>query len=269
MLDQIILAVRDIARDELMPRYLAGGFARKADGSLLTEADTAVQRALATRLARIAKVPLIGEEMSRETQERAWHDGEGGLWCVDPIDGTTNFVQGLPYFAISVGYLERGKSRLGVVYNPVIDELFAAERGRGASLNGVPMQTRSNNASLADCVGAVEPKYLPPALAREIAANPPFYSQRNWGAGAIDLCYVAAGRFDVYVHGGQKLWDYAAASLVLEEAGGAIASFEHDDFWAAPPWSRSIIAACDPRLFGDWLAWVRLHGGTWPTTVTA
>lgn len=259
MLAETIAAVRDCAREELLPRYRRSRARRKADGSVLTEADTAVQRALVARLARIARVPVVGEEMSDAAQRRAWQSGARGLWCIDPIDGTTNFVQGLPYFAISVAFLEAGRTRLAVVYNPVSDELFAAERGGGASLDGKPIRARPINRSLARCVAAIEPKYLPPRLAAALAAAPPFYSQRNWGAGALDLCYVAAARFDVYVHGGQKLWDYAAASLVLEEAGGVIATLDDDDFWSAPPWTRSIVAAASPRVFRDWRAWVRLY----------
>ena len=78
----------------------------------------------------------------------------------------------------------------------------------------------------------VDFKRLPPALARDLVAEPPYSSQRNFGASTLEWCYVAAGRFDVYLHGGQKLWDYAAGSLVLEEAGGLMCTLDHDDFWA-------------------------------------
>jgi myo-inositol-1(or 4)-monophosphatase len=86
-------------------------------------------------------------------------------------------------------------------------------------------------------------------------------SQRSFGASALEWCYAAAGRFDLYLHGGQKLWDYAAGALILAEAGGHCASLGHDDFWAAPLWRRSVIAALDGTLFATWKTWVRARAG--------
>jgi myo-inositol-1(or 4)-monophosphatase len=100
-------------------------------------------------------------------------------------------------------------------------------------------------------------KRLPPGLARELVAQPPYSSQRNFGASTLEWCYVAAGRFDVYLHGGQKLWDYAAGSLILEEAGGFMCTLQHDDFWSDTLWKRSAIAARESRLFDAWKRWIR------------
>jgi myo-inositol-1(or 4)-monophosphatase len=77
------------------------------------------------------------------------------------------------------------------------------------------------------------------------------------GSSTLDWCYLASGRYDIYLHGGQRLWDYAAGAIILEEAGGAIASLQHDDFWCDAPWNRSVIAAADGNLFEHWLHWVR------------
>ena len=96
-------------------------------------------------------------------------------------------------------------------------------------------------------------------LAAEVAASPPYASQRNYGACALEWCYTAAGFFDLYLHGGQKPWDYAAGSLILEEAGGHMSGFEHDDYWEGPPWRRPVIAALDINLFQQWRRWVREH----------
>jgi myo-inositol-1(or 4)-monophosphatase len=257
VIDALIAAVRAVARAELMPRFRRTRARRKDDGSPVTEADTASQAALAVALATIRDVPMLGEEMTEDEQAAAWRDGARGVWIVDPIDGTTNFVQGLPAFAISVAYFEHGRPLAGVVYNPAIDELFAATRGGGAFLNGAPLRLEPRGLALADAVAGIETKYLPPALARAIATEPPFYSQRSWGSGSIEWCYVAAGRFDVYLHAGQKLWDYAAGALVLAEAGGAITSIEREDFWAAAPANASIIAAREPQLLAEWRDWVR------------
>ena len=103
----------------------------------------------------------------------------------------------------------------------------------------------------------VDFKRLPATLAQALAASPPYSSQRNFGASTLEWCYVAAGRFDVYLHGGQKLWDYAAGSLILEEAGGLMCSLDSDDFWAEEGWKRSVLAARTPELFEAWVSWVR------------
>lgn len=258
-LDALIELVRAVAASELMPRFRDASHARKADGSIVTAADFAVQAALVRGLPSIAPGALLGEEMTREEQEAAWSAGQGGLWVIDPLDGTTNFVQGLPAFAVSVAYLVGGRPRLGVVFNPAMDECFDAVAGSGARLNGEPLRCAGEAPRLEEAVAAAETKYMPKRLAAALATEPPFYSQRNWGSGALDWCYLAARRFDLYAHGGQKLWDYAAGALVLAESGGAASSFAHDAFWDGSPWSRPIVAVRDPALLSPWRAWVRSH----------
>lgn len=257
MIESVIAAVRGVAAQEIMPRYLRVAQQRKADGSLLTEADVAAQRVLARVLPAIRPATVIGEEMSRDQQLESWLAGAEGLWCVDPVDGTSNFVNGLPYFAVSVALLLGGRPVLGVVYNPVAEEVFYAERGRGAFLNGEKLPIKTRVPALRAAMAGVDFKRLPADLARRLAASPPYASQRNYGASTLDWCYTAAGRFDVYLHGGQKLWDYAAGALILEEAGGAISTLEQDDFWGGSIWSRSVVAAWEPGLHAEWRGWLR------------
>lgn len=258
MLKAVIAAVKLVASEEIMPRYKRVTHQRKADGSLCTEADLASQEALTRKLQAILNVPVVGEEMERAEQEALWAQGlEGGLWCIDPIDGTSNFVRGLPYFAVSVALIRNGKSVLGVVYDPVGEEAFAAELGKGAFLNGERLQSRTTAHSLSAALVNIDLKRLDPRLAGQVAMQPPFSSQRNFGACTLDWCYTAAGRFDAYLHGGQKLWDYAAGSLILREAGGHAACLEQDDFFQGGVWERSAIAALDVGLFEEWKTWVR------------
>ena len=259
MLKAISAAMKLVAEHDIMPRYMRVGHQHKEDGSLCTEADLAAQESLIKRLQAIHNVPVLGEEMSAAQQEAVWGDGKQELWCIDPIDGTSNFVHGLPYFAISVALIREGKSVLGVVYDPVAKEFFAAEQGRGAFLNGVRMQKRSVSKSLSGALANVDLKRLSRKLAAEIGGNPPYASQRNFGASTLDWCYTAAGRYDVYLHGGQKLWDYAAGSLVLAEAGGHICSLDHEKFENGDVWQRSVIAALDGNIFDAWKAWIREH----------
>ena len=258
-IQRVIEVVRQVAADEVMPRYLKVAHQRKSDGSLFTEADLAAQDALARLLPGIQPGPIVGEEMTREQQAEHWIEGAEGLWCVDPIDGTSNFVNGLPYFAVSVALMRKGRSVLGVVYDPVADEMFYAEKGVGAWLNGERLPIKQHVPHLRNAMAEVDFKRLPRSLGAALAAAPPYSSQRNFGASTLEWCYVAAGRFDVYLHGGQKLWDYAAGSLILEEAGGRMATLAHDEFWADGLWQRSVVAARDSKLFEAWRQWIRAH----------
>ncbi|MDP3482067.1 MAG: inositol monophosphatase family protein [Sulfuricella sp.] len=257
MLQSVINAVKKVAQQEIMPRYLKVAHQRKIDGSIFTEADIAAQTALVSALKHIHDYPVLGEEMLPEQQEALWRAGEDGLWCIDPIDGTSNFFNGLPYFAVSVALMRGGQSVLGVVYDPVADEMFWAERGKGAFLNGEPMPIKEQVPDFHHAMAAIDFKRLKPNLARQLVASPPFASQRNFGASTLDWCYVAAGRLNLYLHGGQKLWDYAAGSLILAEAGGSMCTLTEDDFGAGNLWQRSVIAALNPDLFKAWKAWIR------------
>ncbi|SEP07302.1 inositol monophosphatase family protein [Nitrosovibrio sp. Nv6] len=259
MLDAVISAVKAVAQQEILPRYLKVARQRKVDGSLFTEADIVTQEALSRELQKIYPCPVVGEEMAEHEQVAHWHAGDAGLWCMDPIDGTSNFVNGLPYFAVSVALMRRGRSVLGAVYNPVADEMFYAEQDRGAYLNGEKLPIKEHVPALRSAMANVDLKRLSRSLAEGICSARPFSSQRNYGSCSLEWCYTAAGRFDLYLHGGQKLWDYAAGSLILEEAGGRMCGLDQDDFWTEPLWQRSAIAALDPGLFIQWRDWVRAH----------
>jgi myo-inositol-1(or 4)-monophosphatase len=259
VLDRVLRVVRTVAAEEIMPRFLRVGHARKEDGSLFTEADLASQEALVRGLREIRPLPVVGEEMTEAQQGERWLAGDAGLWCVDPIDGTSNFVNGVPFFAVSVALMRGGRSVLGAVFDPVADEMFYAERGRGAFLNGERLPLRPGRSRMRGAIAGIDFKRLPSRLSAALASQAPYASQRNFGAGTLDWCYAASGRFDVYLHGGQKLWDYAAGAVILEEAGGRSCTLSHDDFWAEDLWHRSVIASCNPVLFRQWRDWIRAH----------
>jgi fructose-1,6-bisphosphatase/inositol monophosphatase family enzyme len=250
--------VREVAAQVIMPRFLQVVREHKADGSIFTEVDIAAQRALTARLRMLRPREVLGEEeLGDKEQLRMWQDGAEGLWCVDPIDGTTNFVAGLPFFAVSVAYFIEGRAVIGVVYDPATREMFSAARGGGATMNGLRLPLRAPAKNLADCVAGVDFKRIPKKLGDDLATRPPYYSQRNFGCSTLEWCYAAAGRLDLLLHGGQKLWDYAAGRLILEEAGGRMCTLKHDDFDADDLWKRSVIAASDPQLFAAWRDWIR------------
>jgi len=266
MLDQVIVAAREVGREEVMPRYLKVAHQRKVDGSLLTEADLAAQSALFKRLYAIAPHTMLGEEMTEAEQHAVWqlsgNTGSEGFWCVDPIDGTSNFVNGLPFFAISIALVLAGRTVLGVVYDPHADEVFSATEGGGAFLNGARLPLKLPPAVLDRCMAGIDLKRIDRGLAGRLAREHPFASQRNLGASTLDWCYVAAGRLHIYLHGGQKMWDYAAGWLILKEAGGVVCGLNGGDFLAGDPWCRSVLAAQTPELLAQWRDWVaaRLQG---------
>ncbi len=253
------MLVREVAQTEVMPRFLDVGISRKADGSLLTEADLAAQAAFAAKLPDIIDRPMLGEEMTAQRQTELWRHNGQGLWVVDPIDGTNNFINGLPHFALSCAFIRNGRPQLGVIYNPVSDECFYAERGGGAFLNGRPLPLRNVQKQLHEAIAGVEIKYLRSGkLSSRMNTLAPFGSIRSMGSSTLDWCYLASGRYDIYVHGGQKLWDYAAGALIFEEAGGKLATLEGDDFWSGEHvFKRSVIAGLQDELFTKWLKWIR------------
>lgn len=252
--------VRRLAREEVLPRCLNATSARKDDGSLCTEADLAMQRRLSEELPKLLPGVVLGEEMSADEQARCWGAGrKGGMWCIDPIDGTTNFANGIPFFGVAVAWLVAHEPRIGLVHNPVTGESFYAARGAGAYLNGQPLPLRPGCARLAEAVAGVDFKRVSHHLGDELAVRPPYYSQRNFGSSALEWCFVAAGRLDVYLHGGQKLWDYAAGHLILSEAGGACGTFDGGTLLAGPDVKRSVIAASHPALFAEWRNWIASH----------
>jgi myo-inositol-1(or 4)-monophosphatase len=264
-LDDLATLIKAVAREELLPRFTRTERCLKADGSIVTEADLAIQQRLAEALrVQYPQFELLGEEME-EAEQRALLARTGrGLWCLDPVDGTSNFAAGLPFFCISLALLVGTEPVLGIIYDPIRDECFTAERGRGARLNGLRLQCEPPNLPLRRCLAVVDFKRLGRNLATELATRPPYASQRYLGSGALEWCWLAAGRFQVYLHGYQKLWDYAAGALILAEAGGRAETMRGEPIFTPELQPRSVIAALDAELFEEWRKAVaeRMAGGS-------
>ena len=215
--------VREMAHEIILPRYLRAARERKADGSVLTEADLASQAALVERLPGLIKAPVLGEEMSAEEQGRVWHQGQHGLWVIDPIDGTTNFVRGFAYTNISVALAKDGQVEYAVVYAPLAGELYAARRGGGATLNGraIHVSGRDPGHSLVVCGSTI---YDRSYTDRHFAILRHLYDRcldyRRFASAALDCCMVACGRAEIFFECRLSPWDYAAGSLIAQEAGG-------------------------------------------------
>ena len=248
--------VIDIAEAEVLSRYRDPDVSRKSDGSLVTDADIAVQSRLIEQLAKEwPDIPLMGEEMTLdEQQELAKSDC---YWCVDPLDGTTNYSAGLPFFALSLALIVEGRAVLGIVYDPVRHECFRAELGRGAWLNDEVLHLHSGPGTLKECIAIVDLKRLSPALVNRLSNESPYRSQRCFGAIALEWCWLAAGRAHLNLHGGQKLWDYAAGRLVFAEAGGIYSTDGQVENQRLGLEVLPALGAVDSHLFHLWQAWLR------------
>ncbi len=257
LLAQLESAIRPIADATLLPGNHDTTRQMKRDGSFVTACDHQMQQQIEPILRRLTPtVPVLGEEMEPSQQQALLHHAEA-LWVVDPLDGTTNFASGLPYFAVSIALLNRQGSLLGWVYDPVRQESFSAMAGGGSWLNGVRLQTPRWPLTLAQSMGLIDLKRLPKPLQLALVLQTPYASQRSYGSGALDWCWMAAGRCQIYLHGQQSLWDYAAGWLILQESGGLSATLSGE---AVPRYSlekRSIVAAGDEALFREWQGWVR------------
>lgn len=266
-LSELSELLRAAAHAELLPHFSGAGQAGierfvKGDGSVVTAADHAMQERLRAELARRwPQHAFLGEEMSGAAHESLLPLADRGLWCLDPLDGTTNYAAGVPFFGVSLALLNADGPVLGLVYDPLRDECFSAVRGAGAWCNGAPLRVHATApAELHRCLAVVDFKRLPRALSAALGAAPPYGSQRNFGACSLEWCWLAAGRFHLYLHGGQKLWDYAAGSLIAAEAGIPATTLAGEPIFSFGLSSRSVVAALDRSSFARWTEWARSIG---------
>ena len=258
----VIGLLRETAAHEILPRFRRVHSNQKADGSLVTEADLAVQERINEGLARaFPGIPLLGEEMAAHEQARLLDQGRGPVWILDPLDGTSNFACGYEGFAISLALIEGGVPVLGAILDPVRDQCFHAARGRGAYLDGEPIRPFAPGPRLGDCLAVIDFKRLPPHGVQSLLRPGGFRSQRNLGAVALEWCWLAAGRFQLYLHGGQRLWDYAAGRLIAGEAGVAARLYRRYGTEPAEGLDldpRLAVAAASPALLQPWLNFIQL-----------
>jgi myo-inositol-1(or 4)-monophosphatase len=200
------------------------GYEYKGDVDLVTEADRASEKLIVERIRQhFPSHDIVGEEGTRKDT------GSDYRWYVDPLDGTTNFAHGYPVFCVSLGVEGTDGIVAGVLYDPTRDELFAAEKGSGASLNGRPIQV-SKTKKLSESLLATGF----PSHKRHKNPNIHFYHQltlrshglRRAGSAALDLANVASGRYDGFWEFNLNPWDTAAGVLLVTEAGGTVSRFD-------------------------------------------
>jgi len=256
--DQLEEIVKPLAREILVPSFGKCEYTYKDDDSIVTEADLSMQQGLERELLkRWPDYAILGEEMT-ESEQQAVINSQSGYWCIDPLDGTNNFASGLPFYAVSIALIIDGEQILGFIYDPSREEVFFAEKGKGASLNGSRLNGNFKSVDAKRAIAEIDMKRLPAGLAIRLVTEEPFGSQRNIGSSALDWCWLAAGRYNIYLHGGQKLWDYAAGCLILQEAGGTAISLDGEPVFRGRLETRSALASLDKSLFDQWVDWIKL-----------
>lgn len=201
----------------------------KSTVDLVTSADIESQELIVSRLKeQFADYAILAEESDGKKPEADY------IWVIDPLDGTTNYAHGLPIFAVSIGLVHKNEPVAGVVYEPNLDEMFTAVKGKGAYLNDKEIEVSAT----ADLNQALLSTGFPYDIRENSEATlTPFNSLvlraqgvRRMGAASVDICYTACGRFDGFWELGLKPWDTAAASLILAEAGGKQSKYDDSPF---------------------------------------
>ena len=198
----------------------------KGPADFVTDVDLSVQRFLACKLPEL----LPGSQLMSEEKDNASIDFGGDVWILDPVDGTTNLIHNFCHSAVSLALVRGGVCVAGIVYNPFSREMFSAEKGGGAFLNGTRLHV-SAAAHLSDALVAMGTTPAARAqadlyFARMRRVFDACHDIRRIGAASLELSYIAAGRLDGYCEDGLKPWDYAAGLLLLQEAGGTITALD-------------------------------------------
>ncbi|HRP27793.1 MAG TPA: inositol monophosphatase family protein [Burkholderiaceae bacterium] len=230
----------------------------KAPNDFVTEVDQAAERVIIdTLLAAYPGHAILGEETGRT---RGAKDSEY-LWIIDPLDGTTNFIHGLPVYGVSIALAHRGQVQQAVVYDPTRNDLFFASKGRGAFLNDKRLRV-SKRLRLAESLvgtgfpfrkGDDFPRYM--RIFESVMKS--CAGLRRPGAAALDLCYVAAGYYDGFFETGLSAWDVAAGSLIITEAGGLVGNFTGEADYL---YRREVVAG-NPKVFAQLVTILAPHTG--------
>lgn len=253
LIAEVIKLVKTISNEVLLPNFAKVTSQVKQDGSWLTIADTQAHQHLLAALPNLVDHPVLSEELTVCEQQQILDQQPLNYWCVDPLDGTSNFIQGIPYWCMSIGLIENGELSLAVVYDPCRDECFSSSSFSISQLNGKPLNNSNISTSLLnDSMGLIDFKRLGKEKVLALAKNPPYRSQRSFGASALDLCWIAANRCQVYLHGKQKLWDHAAGLLILKNSNGHAETFEGKSIFENNLQPKSVIAASHLNLMKQW-----------------
>ena len=231
----------------------------KNDGSIVTEADIAMQEAMTSGLRQhYPNVMMLSEESSDQEQLKAMESGQD-YWCMDPLDGTNNYHNTLPLFSVSLALISDNQIIMAIVYDPVRQEFFSALKGHGLWINNSKVKPPEQPQKMKHSIAFVDFKRLNMDLKLPLIQQPPYKSQRNIGTCALEWAWLAAGRVQLLLHGGEKFWDYAAGYLLASEAGGISETIEGESIFNGTLSPRSVIAASNADLFEQWTNWIRQY----------
>ena len=211
----------------------------KGPGDFVTSADKRTEKILIEELQKAhPEYGIITEETGIINKSNTKN-----RWIIDPIDGTFNFMNGIPQFAISVAYEEENEIKCGVIFNPIMNEMFCAEKGNGAYLNNsrirVSKKNKIKDALIVTGGPKVSSKIKDKIFSEYINVSKNVSNVRKFGSAALDMCHVACGRFDGYWQRELNYWDIAAGVIILKEAGGYIDFFEEEKNF---PLKKNILA---------------------------
>ena len=213
----------------------------KGPGDFVSSADKRTEKIIIEELQKAhSDYGIITEESGNINTSN-----KNNRWIIDPIDGTTNFLNGIPQFAISIGYEEESEIKCGVIFDPIKNEMFCAEKGNGAYLNNSRIRV-SNKKRLKDALLVTGGPRQSSKIKKEIfsefikVSDSILSPVRKFGSAALDMAYVACGRFDGYWQRELSYWDVAAGVIILKEAGGFVNFFEKDN---KDPLKRNILAS--------------------------
>lgn len=245
-----------ITAGRIQMEFLDSGFtvSKKGTIDLVTEADIAVETMFRKLIGeRFPEHTILAEELGQDSATR----GASHCWVFDPIDGTTNYAHGLPIFCSSLALEIDGRGEIGAVYDPTRKELFVAERGGGAFLNGRPLHGSGTSTLVEAMLVTGFPYDVFTRVPEIVGLFGDFVGKaravRRLGSAALDLCYVAAGRMDGFWEQDLKPWDIAAGAIIVEEAGGRVTDFSGGPFSSR----RHQVLATNGRIHDDMLAITR------------
>ena len=231
----------------------------KNDGSIVTEADIAMQEAMTKGLLKhFPDVRMLSEENSDQEQLQVMKSGHD-YWCLDPLDGTNNYHNTIPLFSVSLALISNKRIIMAFVYDPVRKEFFSALKGHGLWVNNNKVNRPVQPVKMKHAIALVDFKRLNMDIKLPLIEQAPYKSQRNVGSCALEWAWLAAGRVQLLIHGSEKFWDYAAGYLLNSEAGGFSETIDGESIFNNTLSPRSVIAASNIDLFEQWTNWIRQH----------
>lgn len=232
MTEEVADIMREAAAASILPRFrklLASEVEEKTPGEVVTAADREAEQVISPRLAKLLPGSrVVGEEASATDPALMDRLDAGRIWLVDPLDGTSNFVAGLPTFAVMVALLENGLTVASWLLDPVGNRLSVAVRGEGAFLDGVRMWTSKTAPSAAECRGSILTRFLPDDLKRQVAARSHAVAEVRPGAkcAGVDYPSIVGGDQNFLMFWRLLPWDHAPGALLVSEAGGHVAHLD-------------------------------------------